>query len=196
MSTFERVAQWNNKAGKPAPTKGDDSRNVILNNQLDRIQEELDEARAWVNRGGVANPELAHKLATATDEEREREMLDASVDMQVTLDGFAYLLNVSDYSGAINAVLNNNDLKLFSADNIQGAFALMAELNELSGEEHVIISAFDGEELTDEQLAILQDEPTLDDLADAGATFSVHRVRDDKICKSPDHPKVDLSPFV
>lgn len=91
-STFTRVAEWNKRCNKSPAVLGSDQYWTDLENQLKRIQEELDEAFEAV---AIKNmPEL----------------LDAGCDLDVTVSGLNFLSGFR-YDTAIDRVLTNNDEK-------------------------------------------------------------------------------------
>jgi len=169
MTTFDRVAKWNDECGKSAPERDDPERKSILLKQLERIQEELDETVLAVMKGD------------------DVEALDGGCDLDVTVSGFNYMLNM-DYSGAINAVLDNNDDKIYDSGDHAIAFHRAVELSESTGEEHRVDVTVSGD--------VDVNGLDLQDLLDMDAKFSVHRVRDNKVCKPNGFVGVDLTPFV
>lgn len=91
-STFTRVAEWNKRCNKEPLEKGTDAYWDALDNQVARIQEELDEAReAIAIRSNI-------------------ELLDAGCDLNVVVSGLNFLAGGS-YDEAIDRVLSNNELK-------------------------------------------------------------------------------------
>jgi len=177
LNTFERVSIWNALSGKNPPensenTEVSDYRRDVLLNQIARIDEELQEAYDAV----IAGDDL--------------EALDAGCDLDVTVAGFAYLLGVKDYQGAINAVLDNNDKKLYLADEIVEASLYKAELEKATGDEYFVHCTIDDNDLD------LVDDLSVDDLTNLNAIYTIHRKSDDKIIKKADHPKVKLEEFL
>lgn len=174
LSTFERVAQWNTVCGKFPPEHDSPDRKEILLNQLKRVKEELDETIKAVEEGD------------------ELGMLDGGCDLDVVVSGYNFLLD-RDYSGAIDAVLSNNDLKIYEYDQLAEASQRALELSE-GGDLHTVhITMRDDVDL--EEGTSLGDL-TLEDLKDLGAKFSIHREHDDKVCKPANFPEVDLEPYL
>lgn len=98
-----------------------------------------------------------------------------------------------DYEGAITAVLDNNDDKFYTGDDIYQAFTRAAELSATTGDDHSVEISTDREDL----LATIDlEDLCLDDLVAIDAIASVHRTKDDKICKPADFEGVDLTPFI
>jgi len=173
-TTFERVSIWNSMCGKNPPDntpENKEQRKEILLNQLLRIQEELIEA--------IDAVELYDDL----------EALDAACDLDVTISGFAYLLGVKDYTGAINAVLENNNLKFYDGAELTEAVLYNKELNE-TGVEHFIHCT------VDDDVDDISEDLELEDLYKLNAAFTIHRKYDDKIIKKQDHQKVELGSFL
>jgi len=171
MSTYKRVKEWNEAAGKYPSDDPLEFKDVLLN-QLARIQEELDEA------------------VKAVKENNHIEMLDAACDLDVTVNGYAYLLDVKDYQGAINAVLDNNDSKLYTADDITHAFVRADSLSATTGELHTVVCTIN------ENSGVNMEDMKLEELIEAEAIVSIHRDRDDKVCKPDGFVGVDLGEFL
>lgn len=167
IGTSKRVAKWNADADKHPVPIGNSERKQTLLNQLDRIQEELKEAYSAVYAGD------------------ELECLDAGCDLDITVSGYNYLLD-HDYDGAINAVLDNNDTKLYMPHEIHDAALDAAVLSRSSGEEHSVRASAQ-KDLTGNDIESLEE---------CGVVFSVHRDRDDKVCKPPGFIDVDLKSFL
>jgi len=162
MSTIEAVSQWNQFCGKSSLINEDsDTYWAGLKNQAERVKEELDELFAAI----AARDSL--------------EVLDAGADLDVVVSGLNFLAG-HDYAGAIEAVLDNNDLKYTTDKNI--AEYVISKLYSADTHEVVKVVAevkYDGH---DQLMQI--------------PIYSVHRLSDDKICKLVDHPTVDLKPFL
>lgn len=95
LTTYEKVALWNERCGKVPPKVGTDEYWEALDNQAQRIEEELNE------------------LKQAIEERDFTETFDALLDLDVVVSGGAYLSG-GDYHGGINEVLKNNDRKFTS----------------------------------------------------------------------------------
>lgn len=93
QSTFSAVKLWNAKANNVSPVIGTDAYWEKLQQQAERIQEELNETFK-----AIAERDLT-------------EALDGGVDLDVTVSGFNGLLGL-DYQAGIDMVLDNNDLKV------------------------------------------------------------------------------------
>ena len=94
-STYQRVADWNIRAGKPAPTPGTQAWHTALENQLELIAEELGEViDAIVNRD-IDN------------------LCKEGADLDVVVSGLNFLIG-GDYNRIIDTVLVNNDIKMTS----------------------------------------------------------------------------------
>lgn len=92
MSTFDKVAKWNERCGNVAIPAGTEQYYQVLQNQLARIAEEVNEAQTAIQDGNIL------------------EVIDAGLDMDVVVAGFN-LLAGGDYHAGIKLVLENNDLK-------------------------------------------------------------------------------------
>lgn len=92
-STYKVVSRWNEAAGKIPAEKGTPEYWKTLENQVDRIQEELDETKE-----AIANRDLV-------------ELLDGGCDLDVTVAGLNFLTDLP-YEEAISRVLANNEAKL------------------------------------------------------------------------------------
>ncbi len=92
-STFERVSEWNEAAGKIPAERGTEAYWLALENQIERIQEELDETLKAVQERDLV------------------EVLDGGCDLDVTVAGLNFLTDLP-YDKAIGRVLDNNDVKL------------------------------------------------------------------------------------
>jgi hypothetical protein len=92
LSTFENVKSFNERWGKTPPSIGSDEYWLALENQLERIKEELEET------------------ILAVKERNMSEVLDGGCDMDVVVSGFNYLAG-HDYEGAIQAVCDENHTK-------------------------------------------------------------------------------------
>lgn len=151
---MSRVAQWNKYCNNsPKPRKTREWKYAMLN-QLARIQEELNETIAAVN------------------EEDELEVLDGLVDLQVVLEGAAFLSGLP-VEKAFDLVMDNNDLKY--TVNYEEAYDAWV---------HMGVDKFN-----------IQEYSTISGALNYSGmpVFSVHRNYDNKICKLLNHPKVDLS---
>lgn len=93
MGTFEQVSIWNQKADKSPEEVGTEEYWKSLENQLERIQEEVDETRE-----AIGNRDL-------------KGVVDGGCDIDVTSAGLNYLVNGAQ-DQAMQAVLDNNDLKV------------------------------------------------------------------------------------
>lgn len=95
-----------------------------------------------------------------------------------------------DYDSAIKSVLDNNDTKYYNSEDALDSLIRASELQEITDEEHrvevTLADGFDGD------INCLE----LDDLIRRGAVFSVHRVRDNKVCKPSNFEEVDLLPYI
>lgn len=92
QSTYQRVAEWNNRCNKTPLEIGTEEYWKSLEDQMERI---LEEAQETVD---------AIKARDLT------EVLDGGVDMDVVVSGLNYLMGL-DYSEAVDRVLSNNDMK-------------------------------------------------------------------------------------
>ena len=92
-STFERVAHWNTIADKTPAEIGTDAYWAGLENQVKRIQEELDETLKAIHERNLV------------------EVLDGGCDLDVTVAGLNFLHGLP-YEEAIDRVLSNNDVKV------------------------------------------------------------------------------------
>lgn len=91
-STFDRVKEFNIKAGKKLSPIGSVEYWTAIENQYQRIIEELQETYRAIKERDLV------------------KMLDGGCDLDVTVSGYNYLTGAS-YKDAIKAVLDNNDLK-------------------------------------------------------------------------------------
>jgi hypothetical protein len=194
MSTFKRVAQWNKLCGKTAPTKGTAEYYKALANQAERIKEELEELQLAItfadtitalmtegDCGCDSSTQITIEGKTCFVEQESldhwnEEIADALCDLDVVVAGGAFLSG-HDHESAINAVLENNDVK-YTTDH---SFA-RESLEALGADTHHIVTV----ELRDGNLKTSY--PT--------HYSSVHRNSDDKICKLLNHPKVNLTEFL
>ena len=202
MSTFDRVSLWNTVCGKTAPEFGTPEYFQSLENQSDRIQEELDELTLAITLASY----ISEKLPVCAGEqftwngkkyiidvnglnEQHQEILDAGCDLDVVVAGVNFLSGHA-YSLAIEEVLDNNDVKY------TGSLDFAFDSLERYGEGHRIVSTH--VEVESSQRDELNEDgfSTFVRNGKLFATFhTVHRDNDDKICKLINHPKVDLIPF-
>lgn len=153
-STFERVAYWNTIADKTPSEVNSESYWAALENQVGRIQEELDET------------------LKAIRERNPVEVLDGGCDLDVTVAGLNFLHGLP-YEEAIDRVLSNNDVKVTT--DFEVAYDTQKHYETLH---HPI-------------------ECTISQVDEGGNRyFSVHRLKDDKIMKLLNHPRVDLTDLV
>ena len=204
MSTFQRVATWNQLCAKSAPEFGTPEYYDVLYNQSLRIKEELEELQEAITnsesllllKDGETFTRIVDGLTldvVVTQDVRDhwnQEILDAGCDLDVVVAG-ANFLSGHEYDGAIDAVLNNNDVK-YTGDH---KFA-QASCGAL-GEGHAVVRVqIDASEMSEDEI----NDGNFVTFVSGGLlksfVYSVHRTSDDKICKLIDHPKVDLSPFV
>lgn len=153
-STYEEVALWNKRCGKSPEPVGTIAYWKAIKDQRDRITEELRE------------------LNEAIEAKDIQEVVDAGCDLDVVVSGLNYLSG-ADYSGALGAILENNDLKYTRVKS-------NAELQ-----------------------ALVYDEAGLDVYVNEAdycngwdKAYCIRRVSDGKVMKFAGHPKVDLAPFV
>lgn len=127
----------------------------------------------WVNLQNQAKclQEEVDELVAAIKARDRYETVDAQADIQVVLDGLIFM-SQHDHDGAMQAVCDNNDHK-YRTNPVDASY-LASEIYDAKGEDvQVLTSELNGKKY-----------------------YSVHRVSDNKIMKSPNHPKVDLSKFV
>ncbi|MBP0012782.1 MAG: hypothetical protein J7545_20630 [Roseofilum sp. SBFL] len=93
MTPYERIALWNQKAGKSPVSPDDEAYWVLLENQTQRIEEELRELRTALKKRNLA------------------KLLDAGCDLEVVVSGLNYMCCL-EYKSAIQRVLDNNELKV------------------------------------------------------------------------------------
>ncbi|MBP0028256.1 hypothetical protein [Roseofilum sp. Guam] len=93
MTPYERIALWNQKAGKSPVSPKDEAYWVLLENQTQRIEEELRELRKVLKKRNLA------------------KLLDAGCDLDVVVSGLNYICGL-EYKSAIERVLDNNELKV------------------------------------------------------------------------------------
>ncbi len=129
----------------------------------------------WVKLKNQARclKEEVDELVDAIEARDRFETVDAQADIQVVLDGFIFM-SQHDHDGAMQAVCENNDRKY--RENPVDASYLASDIFNAGGcndDLNIQVSEFNGKNY-----------------------YSVHRNSDNKIMKSPNHPKVDLSPFV
>ena len=214
-STFTRVAEWNIICGKSAPTIGTMDYYTALSNQAARIKEELQELEDAITLSRAITEAMAEPDYDVNDiisfggevievnqkslDHWNQEILDAGCDLDVVVAGTNFISG-HDYQGAINSVLDNNDVKYTHI--LDDASAALAHLGE---EDHNIVATKVLIDFDDENLSITDG---IENLIEHGYTaqeidgnavvyqYSVHRNSDDKICKLLNHPKVDLSPFM
>jgi hypothetical protein len=93
-----------------------------------------------------------------------------------------------NYDDAINAVLDNNDDKFYVGKELYDvAVARCAELLESTGDEHTVEVYYES----------VNDILELDDLSnDDLVVFSIHRTKDNKICKPANFVSVELDDFL
>lgn len=204
-STFQRVSAWNQLCGKDAPEFGTPEYYEALENQAKRIQEEQDELTLAIKiasklAGLLALNEYPEAFyhedvgTIAINQESlnhwNQEILDAGCDLDVVVSGANFLAG-HDYDGAIDAVLSNNDVKYtgdikFAQKSLE---ALGADTHEIKRVK-IDVSDEDQDELAEANYVTFRSDGKL-----MAFVYSVHRIKDDKICKLLDHPKVDLAPF-
>lgn len=93
MTPYERIALWNQKAGKSPISPDDEAYWILLENQTQRIEEELRELRKALKKRNLA------------------KLLDAGCDLEVVVAGLNYICGL-EYKSAIERVLDNNELKV------------------------------------------------------------------------------------
>lgn len=220
MSTFERVKNWNIICGKNAPEFGTIAYYQALANQSKRIEEELKELDLAVAFASTISDLMSNGdvdgsttieidgVQSFVDQEAldhwNQEILDAGCDLDVVVAGVNFLSG-HDYDGAIDAVLDNNDVKY----TVSKEFA-EETLSTLSDDHHIVTTETILD--VDELRTYLDESEIASALTDGGyvirvddseqqalyyaEVYSVHRISDDKICKMIGHPKVDLAPYV
>lgn len=149
---FERVAEWNHKAGNIVQPVGSDEYFVSLFNQAKRIEEELTELYQAISKRDI------------------KGIVDAGLDLDVVVAGVNYLSGCN-YTDAIDAILNNNDLKIFTTEEEAEETAAYY----ISKGEDVYVNPFSTE---------------------CETYYTVRRTSDNKILKYENFPQVDLTPFV
>lgn len=92
MSTYKKVAKWNEKCGNVPLTAGTEAYYNNVLNQLKRIAEELNETIEAANSKNLL------------------ELVDGGLDLDVVVAGLNYIIG-ADYDSGISRVLTNNDLK-------------------------------------------------------------------------------------
>lgn len=160
MNTFERVSEWNAKAGNVPEAVGSDEYFLSLWNQAERVREELNELYEAIAKRDIEG------------------VVDAGLDLDVVVAGVNYL-SKCDYAGGIDAVLSNNDLKIFTS------FEEAEEVSALYKTENVETYVKEGRCEGGEGFC-----------AGWYPTYSVRRKSDNKILKYENFPSVDLTPFV
>lgn len=148
-STYKEVSEWNLKCGNHPSTVGSEPYWNALTQQIARIEEELAEVKEAVAKRDLDN------------------LIKEGCDLDVTVSGFNFLLNV-DYETAIGRVLVNNDEKVTL--NIHKADQWRDHYTSLKVMVCINTSSF-GEDLH----------------------YCVKRIEDDKVMKPPSLSKVDLS---
>jgi hypothetical protein len=203
MSTFSRVAQWNTLCSKGAPKFGTREYYTVLDNQAKRIEEELEELKLALEIARLLTEAFAcnsvrplyHSEVGTIEITQEnlnywnQEILDAGCDLDVVVAGVNFLSG-HDYEGAIDVVLNNNDVK-YTPD-IKFAQKSCDALGAGHSIKKVRIDIGDED---DEELKGLGYITFVSNGIKQAFVYSIHRDSDDKICKLLDHPKVDLEPF-
>lgn len=154
MNTFERVSKWNARAGNVPEAVGSDEYFLSLWNQAERVREELNELYEAIAKRDIEG------------------VVDAGLDLDVVVAGVNYL-SKCDYAGGIDAVLSNNDLKIFTD---RQEAEKVADYYAAQNVEVYIKHWFNGH--TDVMY------------------YSVRRKSDNKILKYEDFPSVDLTSFV
>lgn len=96
MSTFERVSDWNKRANKLPEEVGTAAYWKSLEDQAERIKEELKEVYEAIAAKDISN------------------LIKEGSDLDVVVSGFNYLAG-SVYGTVIDKVLDNNDLKITRA---------------------------------------------------------------------------------
>lgn len=91
-STYQRVSEWNSRCNKNPEQMGTEAYWKSLEDQMERILEEVQETIAAVKERDLT------------------EVLDGCCDMDVVVSGFNFLTGLP-YSEAIDRVLTNNDVK-------------------------------------------------------------------------------------
>lgn len=152
MNTFERVAKWNELCGNTVSEIGTNEYWQALANQFHRIKEELEE------------------LAGAIDDKDIEGVFDAGLDLDVVVAGLN-MLTGCDYTSGINAVCDNNDLKVTT--------------DKGKAENWQIFNQDNGTECYVEKTEYCDN-----------TFYCVKRTEDNKILKYGNFPKVDLSKFV
>lgn len=111
------------------------------------------------------------ETVAAVNELDELETLDGLVDMQVVLEGVIFLAGMEEQQEeAFDRVMDNNDLK-YTHDYEEAILSV----------EFMGVDNFHIQEYTD---------------SNNRSFYSVHRNKDNKICKLLNHPRVDLSDLV
>lgn len=152
MNTFERVSEWNARAGNVPEAVGSDEYFLSLWNQAERVREELNELYEAIAKRDI------------------KGVVDAGLDLDVVVAGVNYL-SKCDYTGGIDAVLSNNDLK--------------------------ISTSLEEAEQTVEFYKAQNVETYINEYEGINSTlFTVKRKSDNKILKYENFPSVDLTPFV
>lgn len=188
MNTFEQVANWNLVCGKSAPEYRSPEYYEALRNQCERIAEELKEVTDALD--------LLKNSDHVTDElldQVDLEILDGGCDLDVVVSGLNFLAG-HNYTGAIQAVLENNNAKYTHL------YSFAQESLAEYGEGHSIKKVFVEMSAEDGTTVDMLKEAGYDLIIQGGVlgafVYSVHRDSDDKICKLKDHPKVSLHQFL
>lgn len=94
VATLNEVSKWNERANKRPSRVGSETYWDDLQNQFQRIKEELEEVREAIKNRDLEN--LTKEVC----------------DLDITTMGFVYLLQ-SNHAGALIHTLNNNDKKVY-----------------------------------------------------------------------------------
>ena len=154
MNTFERVSEWNMKAGNTLEAVGSDSYFDNLFNQAQRVAEELNEFFEAISKRDIEG------------------VVDAGLDLDIVVAGVNYLSGVH-YADGINAILENNDLKITTDEQVAEKWA---EFHTAQGVEVYVKDSYN--DVTDIR------------------SYSVRRKSDNKILKYEDFPKVGITQFL
>lgn len=135
--------------------------------------------RSMLNQLARLQEELDETLTAVMDDD-ELEVLDGLADIQVVFEGAVFLSGLP-VDKAYDMVMDNNDLKF--TENYDDA----VEAVEFMGVDNFHIQ--EAQELTE------PDEHG-NQFNVGNPTYSIHRNLDNKICKFPNHPRVDLQPLL
>lgn len=160
-----------------------DDRYNRLTNQINTFTNELASVFNYVNGDyGEVNKKIMFKLCN-------------------NLNHFTQSLIISvghDYAGAINAVLDNNDLKIYDSCDMALAMLRVAQLNSFTDDTHSLSVSIETDDLSDQDIAKLMIEENINSelLEKFGGKYTIHRDHDDKVMKPENFPSVSLLPFI